>query len=107
PCLDCTIFVSGGYSDMDLGEKMDCRANGGVIFRALRVLYLDSMEYPNRWDVQGWLQRKEMGYAIELFTSRTTDRRYPMLPAAITNIHQAFKEIKHMAIDITLVGNVI
>jgi hypothetical protein len=40
-----------------------------------------------------------MGYAIKLFTSRTTDRRYPMLPATITKIHQAFKEIKHMAID--------
>jgi hypothetical protein len=26
------IFVSGGYSGMDLGEKMDCRANGEVGF---------------------------------------------------------------------------
>jgi transposase-like protein len=57
------------------------------------------MEYPNRWDVQKWFLEKEMGYAIELFTSRTTDRRYPMLPATITKIQQAFKEIKHMAMD--------
>jgi hypothetical protein len=72
---------------------------GEVVFRAERALDPDSMEYPNRWDVQGWFLGKEMGYAIELFTSRTTDRRYPMLPATITKIHQAFKEIKHMAMD--------
>ena len=40
-----------------------------------------------------------MGYATELSSPRTTDRRYPMLPATITKIHQAFKEIKYMAID--------
>ena len=65
-------------------EKMDYRANGEVVFRAVRLLGPDSVEYPNRWDGQGWFLEKEMGYAIELFSSRTTDRRYPMLPATIT-----------------------
>ena len=45
------------------------------------------------------VREKEMGYAIKSFKPRTTDRRYPMLPATITKIHQAFKEIKYMAID--------
>jgi putative transposase len=49
--------------------------------------------------VRGLFQEKEMGYAIKSSTARTTDRRYPMLPATITNIHQAFKEIKHMACE--------
>jgi transposase-like protein len=80
-------------------EKMDCRANGEVVFGAERALDPDSMQYLNRWDIEEWFLEKEMGYAIELFTSRTTHRRYPMLPATITKIHQAFKEIKHMAID--------
>jgi hypothetical protein len=44
------IFVSGGYSDMDLGEKMDCRANGEVIYLAVSLLL-----------------EKEMGYAIKSF----------------------------------------
>jgi len=30
----------GGYRDMDRIEKMDCRANGEAVFRALRVLVL-------------------------------------------------------------------
>jgi putative transposase len=40
---------------------------------------------------------KRNGVRYQVIQARTTDRRYPMLPAAITNIHQAFKEIKHMA----------
>ena len=40
-------------------------------------------------------QRKEMGYAIKFPLERKDDRRYPMLPVTITNIHQAFREIKH------------
>jgi transposase-like protein len=43
-------------------------------------------------------QLKEMGYPISYFR-KTTSRRYPMLPATITKIHQAFKEIKHMQCD--------
>jgi len=39
--------------------KMDYRANGEVVFRALRVLGPDSMRYPNRWDIRGWYQEKE------------------------------------------------
>ena len=47
-----------------------------------------------------------MGYAMKSFKPRTTtDGRHSMLLATITNIYQAFKEIKHMAID-TGQGNV-
>ncbi len=99
PWVVYNLCVRGDTEDMGRVEKMDCKANGEVVFRAIRVLDPDSVEYPNRWNVQGWYLEKEMGYAIELFTSRTIDRRYPMLPATITKIHQAFKEIKHMAID--------
>lgn len=84
---------------MNRVEKMDCRANGEVVFRAMRDLDPDSMEYPNRWGVQGLFQEKEMGYAIKSFKARITYRSYPMLPATITKIQQAFKEIKHMAMD--------
>src|SRR5512143_1786688 len=42
---------------------------------------------------------KRDGVRYPIIQPRTTDRRYPMLPATITKIHQAFKEIKHMAID--------
>ena len=39
-----------------------------------------------------------MGYPFSYF-GKTTSRRYPMLPATITKIQQAFKEIKHMQCD--------
>jgi putative transposase len=39
-----------------------------------------------------------MGYPFSYF-GKTTSRRYPMLPATITKIHQAFKEIKYMQCD--------
>ncbi len=58
------ICVSGWYRDMGRVEIMDCRANGEILFRAVRLLDPDSVEYPNRWDVQGWVLKKEMGYAI-------------------------------------------
>jgi putative transposase len=89
----------GGYWDIDRVKKMDCRANGEVAVRAIRALDPDFVEYATRWEAQDWFLEKEMGYAIKLFNPRTTHRRYPMLPAVITNVHQAFKEIKHMTID--------
>jgi len=81
---------------MDAVEKMDCTVNDEVFFGATRTLGFDSMQYPSRWGAQGLFQEKEMGYAIKLSMPRTTDRWYPMLPATITKIHQAFEEIKHM-----------
>ena len=39
-----------------------------------------------------------MGYPFS-HSAKITSRRYPMLPATITKIHQAFKEIKHMQCD--------
>jgi hypothetical protein len=47
-------------------EKMDCRANGEIVFRGVRVLDPDSVEYLK---VQGWSLEREMRYAIELFSS--------------------------------------
>ena len=80
-------------------EKMGYRANHEVVFGGIRALDPDGMTYPDQRSAQGLFQETEMGYAVELFTPRITDRRYPMPPVAITKIHQAFKEIKHMAID--------
>ncbi len=79
-------------------EKTDCRANGEVIFLVMRPLFpqCPKISRPIRQWI-GLFQEKEMGYAIESSKPRITDRRYPMLPATITNIHQAFKEIKSMA----------
>jgi hypothetical protein len=91
--------VSGGIPRYGQVEKMDCRANGEVIFKVIRTLHLGFLKYPDPWSSPGLFQQKEMGYAIKSFNPRTTDTRYPMLPTTITNIHQAFKEIKYMAID--------
>ena len=84
---------------MDRLEKMDCRANGRVFNSTIGFSILNSLGYLDPYALLRLFQQKEMGYAIKSFNSRTTDRRYPMLPAGITNVHQAFKEIKHMAID--------
>jgi putative transposase len=43
-------------------------------------------------------QQKEMGYPFS-HSAKITSRRYPMLPATITKIQQAFKEIKDMQCD--------
>ena len=88
-------MCQGGYRDMDRMEKVDCRTNGAVVFKTMRTLHLDSLKFFDLWSTPGLFQEKEMGYAIKSFKPRTTtDRRYPMLPATITNTHQAFKETR-------------
>lgn len=79
-------------------EKMDCRANGEVGFKNLKPFCPEFSEMFPPMIPHGLFQEKEMGYPFSYF-GKTTLRRYPMLPAAITNIQQAFKEIKHMAVD--------
>jgi len=41
-----------------------------------------------------------MGYAIKSFKPNDNPIEVPMLRQPITKIHQAFKEIKHMAIEL-------
>ena len=79
---------------MDRMEKMDCRANDEVVFKAMSGLQVDCPKFFDPWSTSGLIQEKEMGYAMKSFKPRTTtDGRQSMLPATITNIHQAFKEI--------------
>ena len=85
---------------MERTEKMDCGANSEVFFKAMRtpkfkfrkISYLIGQP-------TGLYPEKEMGYAVKFSLKRINDRRYPMLPVTITNIHQAFREIKHFQSD--------
>ena len=85
---------------MEWAEKRDCRANGEAIFSALRTprLRFRKISYLIGQPT-GLSLEKEMGYAIKFSLQRINDRRYPMLPVTITNIHQAFREIKHFVCD--------
>jgi len=53
----------------------------------------------NAVNVSFFVSEKEMGYAIKSFCPNNLDRRYPMLPATIRSINQAFQEIKTFSID--------
>jgi hypothetical protein len=55
-------------------------------FLAIGFCILDSLGCFDPYALLGLFEQKEMGYAIKSFNPRTTDRRYPMLPAVITNV---------------------
>ncbi len=85
---------------MDQAEKIDCSAKGEVIFQTSSALEFQSRETSALIGyARGLSPQKEMGYAIKFSVKRINDRRYPMLPVTITNIHQAFREIKDLRYD--------
>ena len=65
--------VLGGYGGMDPVEKMDCRANGELIWepRTLLQPHLCEMSLP----LIQMDRDKKMTYAIESLRPRTTDGR--------------------------------
>ena len=85
---------------MERTEKMDCGANSEVFFKAMRTpkFKFRKISYLIGQPI-GLYPEKEMGYAVKFSLKRINDRRYPMLPVTITNIHQAFREIKHFQFD--------
>ena len=89
----CMICVSGWISSYGQGRENGLQSNWWGRF----ISHGDSTA-SILWNVltdeftKELFRREEIGYAIDSFKPRTTDRRYPMLPAAITKIHQAFEE---------------
>ena len=84
---------------MERAEKVDCRANSEIVFRAIRTLHFGISAISSPMVHSRGFSTKRNGVRYRVIQPRITDRRYPMLPATITKIHQAFKEIKHMAVD--------